>query len=157
MGRAGYAIRVRLTVDGKSQTQPITVKIDPRVKVTPVVQQIFTLTTQMEDGAMAAEAAAKDARAAAEKLRATPQSAANDALIKELDAIAPAAGRRLAAAPVVAAAAAVAVADAVVVAEARRQPRPRPVRPVPAPRRAPRRPRHRPATSRRSAPRWSRR
>ncbi len=80
---------VRLTVDGKSSTQPITVKIDPRVKVTPEVQQIFTLTTQMEDGSIAAEAAAADVRAAADKLRQAPKSAANDALIKDLDALAP--------------------------------------------------------------------
>jgi len=80
---------VRLTVDGKSQTQPITVKMDPRVKVTPSVQQIFTFTTEMEDGAMAAADAYKEARDAAEKLHAKPQSAANDALLKELDAIAP--------------------------------------------------------------------
>ena len=36
----------------------------------------------------------KDAHAAAEKLRAKPQSAANDALLKEIDAIAPPAARR---------------------------------------------------------------
>jgi hypothetical protein len=86
------AYTVRLTVDGKSSTQPITVKMDPRVKETLAIQQIYTLTTQMEDGAMAAEAAARDARAAADKLRQLPQSAANDALLKELDALAPAAG-----------------------------------------------------------------
>ncbi len=80
---------VRLTVDGKSQTQPITVKMDPRVKDTPAILQIYALTTQMENGAMAAEAAAKEVRAAADTLRAKPQSAANDALIKELDALAP--------------------------------------------------------------------
>jgi len=80
---------VRLTVDGKSQTQPIVVKLDPRVKVTPAIQQIFTLTTQAEDNAVAAESAAKEIREAADKLRAKPQSAPNDALIKELDALAP--------------------------------------------------------------------
>jgi hypothetical protein len=80
---------VRLTVDGQSSTQPITVKMDPRVKITPAVQQIFTFTTQMENGAIAAEAAFKDARAAADKLHQKPQSAATDALIKALDAIAP--------------------------------------------------------------------
>jgi photosystem II stability/assembly factor-like uncharacterized protein len=84
------AYTVRLTVDGQNSTQPITVKMDPRVKQTPAVAQIFTLTTQMEDGAIAAAAAYKDARAAADALHAKPQSAANDALIKELDAIAPA-------------------------------------------------------------------
>ncbi len=42
------AYTVRLTANGQSLTQPITVKMDPRVKITPEVQQIFTLTTQME-------------------------------------------------------------------------------------------------------------
>jgi photosystem II stability/assembly factor-like uncharacterized protein len=80
---------VRLTVDGKSVTQPIVVKMDPRVKDTPAVLQIYALTTQMEDNAFAAAAAEKEARAAADKLHAKPQSAATDALLKELDAIAP--------------------------------------------------------------------
>jgi photosystem II stability/assembly factor-like uncharacterized protein len=80
---------VRLTVNGKSLTQPITVKMDPRVKITPEVQQIFTLTTQMEDNARTAEAAYRDARALLDKVRARPQSAANDALAKQLEEIAP--------------------------------------------------------------------
>jgi hypothetical protein len=83
------AYTMRLTVDGKSSTQPITVKMDPRVKETLAVQQIYMLTTQMESGAMAAEAALRDARSAADKLHQKPQSAATDALIKELDALAP--------------------------------------------------------------------
>ena len=70
-------------------TQPITVKMDPRVKITAEVQQIFTLTTQMEDDARIAEAAYKDARALIEKIKARPQSAANDALRKQLEAMAP--------------------------------------------------------------------
>ncbi len=83
---------VRLTVDGKSQTQPIVIKMDPRVKITPEVQQIFTLTTQAETNARNAGAAYKDARELAEKLKAKPQAAANDALLKEIDDIAPAEG-----------------------------------------------------------------
>jgi hypothetical protein len=63
--------------------------MDPRVKETPAVTQIYTFTTQAEDGAMAAEAAYKEARDAAEKLHQKPASAAIDALIKDLDAIAP--------------------------------------------------------------------
>jgi photosystem II stability/assembly factor-like uncharacterized protein len=49
---------VKLTVDGMSYTQPITVKQDPRVK-TPslVMQQIYTLTKTMYWGAVEAEAA----------------------------------------------------------------------------------------------------
>ena len=80
---------VRLTVNGKTLTQPITIKMDPRVKITPEVQRIFTLTTQMETGAMSAAAAYKDARALLDKLKARPQSAANDALIKQVEEIAP--------------------------------------------------------------------
>jgi hypothetical protein len=80
---------VRLTVNGKSVTQPITVKMDPRVKITPEVQQIFTLTTQMEDDARLAEAAYKDARGLLDKVKARPQSAGRDALVKELEAMAP--------------------------------------------------------------------
>jgi hypothetical protein len=81
---------VRLTVNGQSQSQPIAIKMDPRVKITPEVQQIFTLTTQMENRARNATGAYKDARALADKLKAKPQSAANDALIKQVEAIAPA-------------------------------------------------------------------
>ncbi|MEZ5318391.1 MAG: hypothetical protein R2752_13405 [Vicinamibacterales bacterium] len=80
---------VRLTVDGRSQTQPIIVRIDPRVRQTPAIQQIFTLTTQLVDGARATQAAYAEARASVDTLRAKPASAATTALIEELDAIAP--------------------------------------------------------------------
>jgi len=83
------AYTVRLTVDGKSQTQPITVKMDPRVTDSAAVQQIYTLTTQAEDNAAAAESALKEARDAVTSLRAKAQSAENDALIKDIEAIAP--------------------------------------------------------------------
>ena len=81
----------RLTANGKSVSQPITVKMDPRVKMTPEVQQIFILTTLMEDRARNAAAAHKEARDTLGKLKARPQSAANDALIRQLEEIAPAA------------------------------------------------------------------
>ncbi|HXA51256.1 MAG TPA: hypothetical protein VNV86_13165, partial [Candidatus Acidoferrum sp.] len=81
---------VRLTANGKTRTQPITVEMDPRVKVTPEVQQIFTLTTSMEDNSRTAAAAYKDARDLSAKLKARPQSTANDALLKQLEDIAPA-------------------------------------------------------------------
>ena len=80
---------VRLTVNGKSMSQPIAVKMDPRVKITPEVQQIFTLTAQIEDSARNAETAYKDARALAAKVKERPQSAANDALFKLLEELAP--------------------------------------------------------------------
>jgi photosystem II stability/assembly factor-like uncharacterized protein len=80
---------VRLTANGQSQTQPITIRLDPRVKVTPEVQRIFTLTTQMEDGAVNAASAYREARSWADKLKARPQSSANDALLRQIDEIAP--------------------------------------------------------------------
>ncbi|HKE29656.1 MAG TPA: hypothetical protein VKB88_45215 [Bryobacteraceae bacterium] len=83
------AYSVRLTVDGESLTQPITVKMDPRVQLTDDVAQIFTLSTQAETHARSAAAAYKDARALAEKIKAKPQSAANDALLKRIDELAP--------------------------------------------------------------------
>jgi hypothetical protein len=53
------------------------------------VQQIFTLTTQMEDNARTAEVAYKDARALLEKVKARTQSASNDSLVKQLTDLAP--------------------------------------------------------------------
>ncbi len=83
------AYTMRLTVNGKSETQPIAIKMDPRVKITPEVQQIFTLTTQMENNVRSTSTAYKEARDLVAKLKARPQSAANDALIKQIEDIAP--------------------------------------------------------------------
>ncbi len=83
------AYTVRLIAGGQTVTQPITIKLDPRVKITPEVQRIFTLTTQMETGAMSAAAAYKEAREMVDKLKARPQSAANDALVKQVEELAP--------------------------------------------------------------------
>jgi photosystem II stability/assembly factor-like uncharacterized protein len=79
---------VRLTANGQTLTQPITIKLDPRVKVTPDVQQIFTLTARMEDDAKKAIGAYKDARAAIDRVKAR-QAAGDDALLKKLEEIAP--------------------------------------------------------------------
>ncbi len=54
---------VRLTANGKSYTQPITVKADPRVKTSPLaMQQVYTLSRAAYDGAVSARAAADQAR-----------------------------------------------------------------------------------------------
>jgi len=74
---------VRLTVNGKALTQPIMIKMDPRVKITPEVLQIFTLTTRMESDARRAEAAYHEARGLVDKVN------GNDALAKQLNDIAP--------------------------------------------------------------------
>jgi hypothetical protein len=57
--------------------------MDPRVKITPAVQQIFTLSTQMEEHARTAAAAYQEARAMLEKLK------ADDPRFKQLNEIAP--------------------------------------------------------------------
>jgi len=82
------AYTVRLTVDGASVTQPIAVKLDPRVK-TPAaaLAPLHTLSRQMWDGANVARAEFAAARALAAKLSA--ESGA-DELRAALDSIAPA-------------------------------------------------------------------
>jgi photosystem II stability/assembly factor-like uncharacterized protein len=89
---------VRLTVSGKTQTQSITIRMDPRVKITPEVQQIFTLTTRLENDARNASRAEAEVQALTEKVKAQPKSASNDALLVKLSALvtagAPAAGGR---------------------------------------------------------------
>ena len=54
---------VRLTVDGRSYTQPLTLKMDPRVK-TPAagLDQLYALTNEMYDGAVATHKAYEAAR-----------------------------------------------------------------------------------------------
>ena len=76
-------------MNGQSVTQPITIKMDPRVKITPEVQQIFTWTMKIEDDARNAASSYKEARELVEKLKARPQSASNDALIKQVEELAP--------------------------------------------------------------------
>jgi photosystem II stability/assembly factor-like uncharacterized protein len=80
---------VRLTANGRSVTQPIAIRMDPRVKVTPEVRQIFTLTARIENSAQNALSAQKEARALIERLKARPQSAGTIALIGKLEEIAP--------------------------------------------------------------------
>ena len=59
---------VKLTVDGKSYTQPLTVKMDPRVKTSPLgLTQQFTLSKQMYDGMVDAQKALQELRALRER------------------------------------------------------------------------------------------
>lgn len=79
---------VRLTADGQSQSQPITIKMDPRVKITPAVAQIFTITAQIENDADVAAAARAEAVALIEKLKAGSQES-NNPRLKKLEELAP--------------------------------------------------------------------
>jgi hypothetical protein len=63
--------------------------MDPRVKSTPEVQRIFTLTVQMENAAASAAKARKQARDFIAELKTRPQSARLDALIGKLEQLAP--------------------------------------------------------------------
>jgi hypothetical protein len=80
-------------VDGTAYTQPLVVKLDPRVK-TPAVQltPLFTLTRQMWDGAQAGRAAFNEARALAAKF-ASESGPDVDAFKAALDSLAPAPAR----------------------------------------------------------------
>lgn len=55
--------RVRLTVDGKTFTQPLTVRLDPRVRIAPAaLATVNSLTKEMYENSRAARAAHTDAR-----------------------------------------------------------------------------------------------
>jgi photosystem II stability/assembly factor-like uncharacterized protein len=68
---------VKLTVDGKSYTQPITVKQDPRVK-TPALtmERVYSLTESAYMGAMDAQQAAQQAQGVNQQIAAELTSAA---------------------------------------------------------------------------------
>jgi photosystem II stability/assembly factor-like uncharacterized protein len=58
------AYTVRLTAEGRSVTQPLAVRLDPRVKMpAPALAQLAALSREMYDGARAAHAAYLEARA----------------------------------------------------------------------------------------------
>ena len=80
---------VRLTVDGVTVTQPITVRLDPRVKLTPVaLQQLNMLSSSLYWEAVTAHKAFLDAGALAKTL--DGRSGADvDAIQKDLDVLAP--------------------------------------------------------------------
>jgi photosystem II stability/assembly factor-like uncharacterized protein len=86
----------KLTVNGKSYTQPIVVKQDPRVK-TPALamQQVYTLSKATYYGAVDAQAAARQARALRDQIadvRPRASGAAADALAtldKKLESLEP--------------------------------------------------------------------
>jgi photosystem II stability/assembly factor-like uncharacterized protein len=83
---------VRLTANGKSVTQPLTVKLDPRVKTSPLaLTQLTSLTEEMYKGARAAHAAAEQARALASQLEGD-DAAALKAAVSEIAPPAPAGG-----------------------------------------------------------------
>jgi photosystem II stability/assembly factor-like uncharacterized protein len=80
---------VRLTVGGKAYTQPLSLRLDPRVKTAAAdLDRLATLSREMYDGAVAAQKAFDEARAMVAKLDAAGQSAAAQ-LKADLDAIAP--------------------------------------------------------------------
>jgi photosystem II stability/assembly factor-like uncharacterized protein len=78
---------VRLTVSGKSYTQPLTLRLDPRVR-TPAagLQQLAALTREMYDVAARARGAYKEARALADSMSGARRA--------RLDSLAPATPRQ---------------------------------------------------------------
>jgi len=84
------AYTVRLTVNGKSYTQPLTLRLDPRVK-TPAagLAQLASLSREMYDGAAATYAAYLQARALIARVG-TAGGASAGAFRAQLEALAPA-------------------------------------------------------------------
>ena len=83
------AYTVRLTASGKRLEQPLTLRLDPRVK-TPAVglSQLASLSTEMYDDAVAARAAYTRARALRARLESASATGA-EALKARVDSIAP--------------------------------------------------------------------
>jgi photosystem II stability/assembly factor-like uncharacterized protein len=83
---------VRLTAGGKSYTQPLTLRLDPRVKTSAEgLATLASLSREMYDGARTARAAYEQARALVAQLGGTADVAAFKAQVESL-APAPAAG-----------------------------------------------------------------
>ncbi len=81
---------VRLSVDGQAQSQPLLVLLDPRVKVTPEAEVIFTMTKQVEDAARRAAKARSEAEAMIAKLQGATSTATSQAQLKSLQELVPA-------------------------------------------------------------------
>jgi photosystem II stability/assembly factor-like uncharacterized protein len=77
---------VKLTVDGRSYTQPLTLKMDPRVKTPPLaLSQQFTLSKQLYDGIIEAQRSLEDLRAL--KATVTQRGANSNAMLDRLTAL----------------------------------------------------------------------
>jgi len=80
---------VRLTADGVTRTQTIVVKLDPRVRITPIaLSQLSSLSSALYWEAVAAHRAFNEAQALAKTLDAR-SGADVDAIKGELEALAP--------------------------------------------------------------------
>jgi hypothetical protein len=75
---------VRLTAGGQTVTQPIHIVMDPRVKITSDVRQIFTITERIEASARTAVAASKEVLAELDRAK------GNVAVTTKLEEILPA-------------------------------------------------------------------
>ncbi|NQV71525.1 glycoside hydrolase [bacterium] len=80
----GGEYTVRLTVGGKTYSQPLSLRLDPRVSTSPTeLEHVATLSREMYDGAIAANAAFEEARALVDTV-------SNATLKAELEGLAPA-------------------------------------------------------------------
>jgi photosystem II stability/assembly factor-like uncharacterized protein len=76
---------VKLTVSGKSYTQPITVKMDPRVKTPPVaLAEQFNLTKALYDGMLETQAALRQLRAIRAQVKTLQERAGQGAISQAL-------------------------------------------------------------------------
>ena len=81
---------VRLTVNGKKYEQPLTLRLDPRVKTGAAgLAKLASLSKEMYEGAVAAHSAYEEARALAKELE-SRSGAEVEAIRAKIDSIAPA-------------------------------------------------------------------
>ena len=79
---------VKLTVDGQSHTQPLTLKMDPRVKTPPLgLAQQFTLSKRLYDRIIDAQKALEDLRAMKAQIAGRGDSQSQAAMQAKLTAI----------------------------------------------------------------------
>ena len=78
---------VRLTANGNSYTQPLTITIDPRVKTSlPDLQQQFSLSQQLYQDAMNASEAVNQVRGVREELQRAKSQAGQGGIADAIDA-----------------------------------------------------------------------
>jgi hypothetical protein len=78
---------VKLTVDGKSYAQPITVKMDPRVRLTAAeVANIGAMSKQLYDGVLYAQESLQQIQSIRDQVKSLQQKAGEGALAKSMAA-----------------------------------------------------------------------
>jgi photosystem II stability/assembly factor-like uncharacterized protein len=78
---------VKLTVSGKTYSQPITVKMDPRVRLTPLeIANISSMSKQLYEGVLYTQTAVQQLQSMRDQIKPLQEKAGESALVKALAA-----------------------------------------------------------------------